>query len=303
MDLVSTVSFSFIRDKYAKSSSSRRASENLHFFTIRDSSSTIQLISRDSAISEALMKAPLESVVQVEGSVRSRKAKSKALASSSPVSCRECLGLAGGSDSLARRGRSGIDENDSAQSCREGTAILSGESRAGESSHSICQTAKRDTDGRRTRNFAPSIGFSTCGDRNSPTTSKHGAKLPISSAVTCTIMVCGSRHAAEITLVDYNLTFCRLHRSRDARAAEFITRRRSRIPCTHSHFICLSTAILRPSTITSTAETAAHRVRLGRPVFSAGEMFPRRRWAQRSSARVHTGGSRDGLHLGCGGAS
>jgi aspartyl-tRNA synthetase len=62
---------------------SRRASENLHFFTLRDSTSSIQLVSRDKALSEELMSAPLESVIQIEGGVKGRKAKSK---SSSSVS-------------------------------------------------------------------------------------------------------------------------------------------------------------------------------------------------------------------------
>jgi aspartyl-tRNA synthetase len=62
---------------------SRRASENLHFFTLRDSTSSIQLVSRDQALSEELMAAPLESVIQIEGGVKGRKAKSK---SSSAVS-------------------------------------------------------------------------------------------------------------------------------------------------------------------------------------------------------------------------
>ena len=55
----------------------RRASENLHFFTLRDSTSSIQLVSRDKALSEELMSVPLESVIQIEGGVKSRKAKSK----------------------------------------------------------------------------------------------------------------------------------------------------------------------------------------------------------------------------------
>jgi aspartyl-tRNA synthetase len=57
---------------------SRRASENLHFFTLRDSTSSIQLVSRDKTVSEGLMKLPLESVIQVEGTAKGRKAKSKA---------------------------------------------------------------------------------------------------------------------------------------------------------------------------------------------------------------------------------
>ena len=62
---------------------SRRASGDLHFFTLRDSTSSIQLVSRDKATSEELMSAPLESVIQIEGGVKGRKAKSK---SSSAVS-------------------------------------------------------------------------------------------------------------------------------------------------------------------------------------------------------------------------
>lgn len=64
----------------------RRASENLHFFTVRDSTSTIQIVSRDKALSAELMALPLESVVQLEGSVRSRKSKSKPTASASSSS-------------------------------------------------------------------------------------------------------------------------------------------------------------------------------------------------------------------------
>jgi aspartyl-tRNA synthetase len=66
---------------------SRRASENLHFFTLRDSTSSIQLVSRDKALSEELMSAPLESVVQIEGVVKGRKAKSKSSSAvTNPVS-------------------------------------------------------------------------------------------------------------------------------------------------------------------------------------------------------------------------
>jgi aspartyl-tRNA synthetase len=65
----------------------RRASENLHFFTLRDSTSSIQLVSRDKALSEELMSAPLESVIQIEGGVKGRKAKSKSSSTvSNPVS-------------------------------------------------------------------------------------------------------------------------------------------------------------------------------------------------------------------------
>lgn len=66
---------------------SRRASGDLHFFTLRDSTSSIQLVSRDKATSEELMSAPLESVIQIEGGVKGRKAKSKtSSAVSIPVS-------------------------------------------------------------------------------------------------------------------------------------------------------------------------------------------------------------------------
>jgi aspartyl-tRNA synthetase len=65
----------------------RRASENLHFFTLRDSTSSIQLVSRDKALSEELMSAPLESVIQIEGGVKGRKAKSKSSSAvTNPVS-------------------------------------------------------------------------------------------------------------------------------------------------------------------------------------------------------------------------
>jgi aspartyl-tRNA synthetase len=66
---------------------SRRASENLHFFTLRDSTSSIQLVSRDKALSEELMAATLESVIQIEGGVKGRRAKSKSSSAvSNPVS-------------------------------------------------------------------------------------------------------------------------------------------------------------------------------------------------------------------------
>jgi aspartyl-tRNA synthetase len=55
-----------------------RASENLHFFTLRDSSSSVQLVCRDGKLSEQLMSFPLESVILVEGSVKGRKQKVKA---------------------------------------------------------------------------------------------------------------------------------------------------------------------------------------------------------------------------------
>ncbi|KAK8845377.1 hypothetical protein IAR55_006090 [Kwoniella newhampshirensis] len=57
--------------------SQRRASESLHFFTLRSSSSSVQLVSRLKSNSEELMKYPLESVVLVEGIVRTRKQKAK----------------------------------------------------------------------------------------------------------------------------------------------------------------------------------------------------------------------------------
>ena len=65
----------------AKSSSltSRRASENLHFFNLRDASSIVQLVSRNPGISSQLMDLPLESVVLIEGTVKLRKAKAKVL--------------------------------------------------------------------------------------------------------------------------------------------------------------------------------------------------------------------------------
>ncbi|KAK4683653.1 aspartyl-tRNA synthetase, partial [Tremellales sp. Uapishka_1] len=57
--------------------SQRRASEKLAFFTLRDSSATVQLVSRDSEISKRLLDLPLESVVLVEGTVQLRKQKAK----------------------------------------------------------------------------------------------------------------------------------------------------------------------------------------------------------------------------------
>ncbi|WVF66383.1 aspartate-tRNA ligase [Kwoniella sp. CBS 6097] len=55
----------------------RRASENLHFFTLRSSTSSIQLISRLENPSKGLMEWPLESVVLVQGTVKARKQKAK----------------------------------------------------------------------------------------------------------------------------------------------------------------------------------------------------------------------------------
>jgi len=79
----------------------RRASENLHFFTLRDSTSSIQLVSRDKALSEELMSAPLESVIQIEGGVKGRKAKSKSTsAASNPVG--HSAGVEDGTDRIAR---------------------------------------------------------------------------------------------------------------------------------------------------------------------------------------------------------
>ncbi|WVQ80443.1 aspartate-tRNA ligase [Cryptococcus sp. DSM 104549] len=57
--------------------SQRRASESLHFFNLRASSSAVQLVSRNKTDSEAMMEWPLESVVLVEGEVKARKAKAK----------------------------------------------------------------------------------------------------------------------------------------------------------------------------------------------------------------------------------
>ena len=55
----------------------RRASANLHFFTLRDHTGSVQLISKDKEVSDRLMSAPLESVAQVKGVVRARKQKAK----------------------------------------------------------------------------------------------------------------------------------------------------------------------------------------------------------------------------------
>ncbi|WRT63567.1 aspartate-tRNA ligase [Kwoniella shivajii] len=63
--------------------SQRRASENLHFFTLRSSTSSVQLVSRLKEPSQDIMSWPLESVVLVEGTVRGRKQKAKN--GSSPV--------------------------------------------------------------------------------------------------------------------------------------------------------------------------------------------------------------------------
>jgi aspartyl-tRNA synthetase len=57
--------------------SQRRASANLHFFTLRDHTGSVQLISKDKEVSDRLMSAALESVVQVKGVVRARKQKAK----------------------------------------------------------------------------------------------------------------------------------------------------------------------------------------------------------------------------------
>jgi aspartyl-tRNA synthetase len=54
-------------------SSQRRASQKLHFFTLRDSSGSVQLICRDQSISEKMMDWTLESVITVEGVVKARK--------------------------------------------------------------------------------------------------------------------------------------------------------------------------------------------------------------------------------------
>ncbi|KAI9635996.1 uncharacterized protein MKK02DRAFT_44694 [Dioszegia hungarica] len=61
--------------------SQRRASENLHFFTLRDSSGeSVQLVCRDKSSAELLMGLPLESVVQVSGAVKAKKQKKAASA-------------------------------------------------------------------------------------------------------------------------------------------------------------------------------------------------------------------------------
>ncbi|GFZ50650.1 hypothetical protein JCM24511_08408 [Saitozyma sp. JCM 24511] len=61
--------------------SQRRASEKLHFFTLRDSSASVQLVSRSPELSERLMAYPLESVLLVEGVVKARKQRAKATGS------------------------------------------------------------------------------------------------------------------------------------------------------------------------------------------------------------------------------
>ncbi|RXK37660.1 aspartate-tRNA ligase [Tremella mesenterica] len=58
--------------------SQRRASENLQFFTLRDSTASVQLVSRQSEASKILMDLPLESVIHIHGKVKPRKAKGKA---------------------------------------------------------------------------------------------------------------------------------------------------------------------------------------------------------------------------------
>ena len=61
----------------------RRASDNLHFFTLRSpsSSSAVQLVSRDKDVSKDVMEYPLESVVLVQGTVKARRQKAKAISS------------------------------------------------------------------------------------------------------------------------------------------------------------------------------------------------------------------------------
>ncbi|OXB34328.1 aspartate-tRNA ligase [Cryptococcus neoformans] len=63
--------------------SQRRASDSLHFFTLRSpsSSSAVQLVSRDKDVSKDMMEYPLESVVLVQGTVKARKQKAKAISS------------------------------------------------------------------------------------------------------------------------------------------------------------------------------------------------------------------------------
>lgn len=63
--------------------SNRRASDNLHFFTLRSpsSSSAVQLVSRAKDVSSDMMEYPLESVVLAQGTVRARKQKAKAASS------------------------------------------------------------------------------------------------------------------------------------------------------------------------------------------------------------------------------
>lgn len=63
--------------------SQRRASDNLHFFTLRSpsSSSAVQLVSRDKDVSKDVMEYPLESVVLVQGTVKARRQKAKAISS------------------------------------------------------------------------------------------------------------------------------------------------------------------------------------------------------------------------------
>ncbi|KGB77211.3 hypothetical protein CNBG_3049 [Cryptococcus deuterogattii R265] len=63
--------------------SQRRASDNLHFFTLRSpsSSSAVQLVSRAKDVSSDMMEYPLESVVLVQGTVKARKQKAKTASS------------------------------------------------------------------------------------------------------------------------------------------------------------------------------------------------------------------------------
>ncbi|KAL7418924.1 aspartate--tRNA ligase msd1 [Cryptotrichosporon argae] len=65
--------------------SQRRASENLHFFTLRSGGASVQLVVRDPSAAKELMSYPLESVVQVSGVVQPRKQKAKASEASQPA--------------------------------------------------------------------------------------------------------------------------------------------------------------------------------------------------------------------------
>lgn len=58
-----------------------RASANLHFFTLRDSSGSVQLVSRNATISAKLMQLPLDSVIQVTGIAQRRKQAAKSTTS------------------------------------------------------------------------------------------------------------------------------------------------------------------------------------------------------------------------------
>lgn len=54
---------------------SRRANANLHFISLRDASGAVQVVCRHAGFAAEMASLPLESVVQIKGTVKARTQK------------------------------------------------------------------------------------------------------------------------------------------------------------------------------------------------------------------------------------